>query len=98
MTDISPAVSTARCNCSPTSAKAIKNPVEAREARNKGDYGFDVYDTTAPPELQHRYVPANPEVINRASLGPRRPRPRRPKPSRARKQAVSDEPKRLRER
>ncbi len=38
---------------------------QAREARNKGDYGFDVYDTTAPPELQHRYVPANPEVINR---------------------------------
>ncbi len=38
---------------------------QAREARNKGDYGFDVYDPTAPPELQHRYVPANPEVINR---------------------------------
>ena len=40
---------------------------EAREARNKGDHGFDVYSPTAPPEFQHQYIPAKPDIINRAA-------------------------------
>ena len=43
---------------------------EAREARHKGDHGFDVYSPTAPPEFQHRYVPAKPDIINRAAPNP----------------------------
>ena len=40
---------------------------EAREARHKGDHGFDVYSPTAPPEFQHQYIPAKPDIINRAA-------------------------------
>ncbi len=40
---------------------------KSREARNKGDHGFDVYSPTDPPEFQHQYIPAKPDIINRAA-------------------------------
>ena len=43
---------------------------KARQALSKGDDGFDVYSPTAPPDRQHRYVPAKSPIqtaINRAA-------------------------------
>ena len=49
---------------------------KAREALNKGHDGFDIYDSTAPEGQQYRYIPAKPDVTNRAV-------PNQPVPNRA---------------
>ncbi len=40
--------------------KIRKQERNSRKTPAKGDDGFDVYDSTAPPHLEHRYIPASP--------------------------------------
>ncbi len=46
--------------------KQERNP---RKTPANGDDGFDVYDSTAPPHLEHRYIPASPS--EKMGSGPR---------------------------